>query len=508
MAGTLTPTPYQTVLDGDGVAVSGAKIYTYEAGTTTNATTYTTSDLSVANANPIVADSAGRYVAYLSAGANMRFIIKTSADVTIDDQDNVLSVPGASVNLDVEGTVGEAVTAGQVLYLSSASEASPLTAGLWYLTDADAAPTSTSPQSIGVAVSAIAINTSGTIRLAGLVTTAGAVVVGTTYYVSATAGALASSAPALSRQVGVAMTTSSLLLAATTAVASLLPNPITQDLLFTDNTYDIGKSGASRPRDLFASRNAVIDGTVTLSGGLNTPLVASQGGTGIASYTTNDFLRASGSTALAATAASAVFPYVSPLTTRGDTLVGTSGVATGTRLAVGGANTFLSSDGTDVSWIYIPRVLDSRTGTPFGYTDADTAEKVIWSATIPAGTLATNGDVLEFSCAGLTLATAANHQLFVRVSGTKIFSTQDVDLGDCSWVMRGTIVRQTSVYGQLMVHYDQSTAVDNVRCKEDNIAATTWADAQTFEISAQNGASVQYGIQIRVAQITYFPAAI
>ena len=350
MAGTLTPTPYQTVLDGDGVAVSGAKIYTYEAGTTTNATTYTTSDLSVANANPIVADSASRYVAYLSAGANMRFIIKTSADVIIDDQDNVLSVPGASVNLDVEGTVGEAVTAGQVLYLSSASEASPLTAGLWYLTDADAAPTSTTPQSIGVAVSAIAINTSGTIRLAGLVTTAGAVVVGTTYYVSATAGALASSAPALSRQVGVAMTTSSLLLAATTAVASLLPNPITQDLLFTDNTYDIGKSGASRPRDLFASRNAVIDGTVTLSGGLNTPLVASQGGTGIASYTTNDFLRASGSTALAATAASAVFPYVSPLTTRGDTLVGTSGVAPGTRLAVGGANTFLSADGTDVSW--------------------------------------------------------------------------------------------------------------------------------------------------------------
>ena len=84
MAGTLTPTPYQTVLDSDGVAVSGAKVYTYEAGTTTNATTYTTSALNVANANPIVADSAGRYVAYLAAGQNLRFIIKTSADVTID----------------------------------------------------------------------------------------------------------------------------------------------------------------------------------------------------------------------------------------------------------------------------------------------------------------------------------------------------------------------------------------------------------------------------------------
>jgi hypothetical protein len=153
-----------------------------------------------------------------------------------------------------------------VLYLSSAAESTPLTAGLWYLTDADAAPTSTTPQSIGVAVSAIAINASGTIRLAGLVTTSGAVVVGTTYYVSATAGAITSSAPALSRQVGVAMTTSSLLLAATTAVASLLPNPITQDLLFTDATYDIGKSGASRPRDGFFSRNAVIGGTLGVSG--------------------------------------------------------------------------------------------------------------------------------------------------------------------------------------------------------------------------------------------------
>ena len=264
MAGTLTPTPYQTVLDDDGVAVSGAKIYTYEAGTTTNATTYTTSALNVANANPIVADSAGRYVAYLAAGANLRFIIKTSADVTIDDQDNILSVPGTSVNLDVEGTVGEAVVAGQVLYMSSGAEASPLTAGLWYLTDADAAPTSTTAQTIGVAVSAIAINTSGTIRLAGVVPQQTAVVVGTTYYVSATAGAVTASAPTLSRQVGVAMTTSSLLLAAGTRIVGSIPNPITQDLLFTDNTYDIGKAGATRPRDVFASRNAVVGGDLTV----------------------------------------------------------------------------------------------------------------------------------------------------------------------------------------------------------------------------------------------------
>ena len=320
MAGTLTPTPYQTVLDADGVAVSGALIYTYTGGTTTAASTYTTADLSVANANPIVADSGGRYVAYLTAGANMKFVFKTAAGATIRTQDNILSVPGSAVNLDIQGTVGVAVTAGQVCYLSSGAEATPLTAGLWYLTDADFAVSSTTCQSVGVAVSAIAINTAGTIRLAGVVSSASAVVTGSTYFVSATAGAITTVAPVFSRTVGVATTTSTLLLAATSAVVAQLPNPITQDLLFTDATYDSGKSGASRPRDVFASRKATIGGTLavtgattlsstvstgaltvtgtatvsstlaitgttTLTGGLNTPLVVAQGGSGVASHT-------------------------------------------------------------------------------------------------------------------------------------------------------------------------------------------------------------------------------
>ena len=287
MAGTLTPTPYQTVLDGDGVAVSGAKITTTDTGTGVAAATYTNAALTSANTNPIVADSAGRYVAYLPAGANFTFAITTSAGAAIETQTNIQAVPGSSVNLDIEGTVGEAVTAGQVVYLSSAAESPALTAGKWYLTDSDAAVTSTSPQSIGVAVSAIAINTAGTIRLAGEVNSAGTVVVGTTYYIGATPGAIVSSAPAFSRQVGVGLTSSSLLLAATTAVASLLPNPITQDLLFTDNTYDIGKSGASRPRDLFTSRNAVVGADLTVT----EDIVVSGAGPHAFGAATNDYTR-------------------------------------------------------------------------------------------------------------------------------------------------------------------------------------------------------------------------
>ena len=38
------------------------------------------------------------------------------------------------------------------------------------------------------------------------------------------------------------------------------------DLLFTDATYDIGKSGATRPRDGFFSRNVVAGGTLAVTG--------------------------------------------------------------------------------------------------------------------------------------------------------------------------------------------------------------------------------------------------
>lgn len=56
----------------------------------------------------------------------------------------------------------------------------------------------------------------------------------------------------------------------------------------TDNAQDLGASGANRPRDFFLGRNALIGGTLgvtgvtTLTGGLNTPLTVPNGGSGVA----------------------------------------------------------------------------------------------------------------------------------------------------------------------------------------------------------------------------------
>lgn len=41
---------------------------------------------------------------------------------------------------------------------------------------------------------------------------------------------------------------------------------LTGNLLFTDNSFDIGASGATRPRDIFLSRNATVGGTLGVTG--------------------------------------------------------------------------------------------------------------------------------------------------------------------------------------------------------------------------------------------------
>jgi len=55
---------------------------------------------------------------------------------------------------------------------------------------------------------------------------------------------------------------------------------LTGNLLFTDATYDIGASGATRPRDLFLSRNAVMSGTLNVTGHVTLEGVTSTGAQG------------------------------------------------------------------------------------------------------------------------------------------------------------------------------------------------------------------------------------
>jgi hypothetical protein len=81
--------------DNNGVPLSGGLLYTYAAGTTTPQTTYISNTGVTANPNPIVLDSAGRVVGeiWLTQGQAYKFVLKTSAGVTIGTYDNI---PGAN----------------------------------------------------------------------------------------------------------------------------------------------------------------------------------------------------------------------------------------------------------------------------------------------------------------------------------------------------------------------------------------------------------------------------
>ena len=84
--GTVMPSPVFTGLDNNGDPLSGGKLYTYAAGTTTPLATYSDVGLTTPNANPIILDSGGRATVFLSA-TSYKFVLKTSADVTVWTQD-------------------------------------------------------------------------------------------------------------------------------------------------------------------------------------------------------------------------------------------------------------------------------------------------------------------------------------------------------------------------------------------------------------------------------------
>jgi len=88
--------------NNDGIPLSGGKLYTYTAGTTTPQTTYTTSAGTIAHANPIVLNSSGR----VSSGeiwliaTPYKFVINDSASALIGTYDNIFGIGAASYQVD------------------------------------------------------------------------------------------------------------------------------------------------------------------------------------------------------------------------------------------------------------------------------------------------------------------------------------------------------------------------------------------------------------------------
>jgi len=82
------------LFSNNGVPLAGGLIYSYAAGTTTPAATYTTAAGSIANSNPIVLDAFGRTAneIWLTAGSTYKFILRDSSGNLIGTYDDISGI--------------------------------------------------------------------------------------------------------------------------------------------------------------------------------------------------------------------------------------------------------------------------------------------------------------------------------------------------------------------------------------------------------------------------------
>jgi hypothetical protein len=88
MSALLSPLPIMQFFTAAGVPLSGGKLYTYAAGTSTAQATYTDSTGNTANTNPVILNSRGEANVWIST-SQYKYVLKDSTDVLIWTVDNI-----------------------------------------------------------------------------------------------------------------------------------------------------------------------------------------------------------------------------------------------------------------------------------------------------------------------------------------------------------------------------------------------------------------------------------
>jgi len=87
-------------ISSSGAPLSGAKLYVYNNTTTTPVALFSDEDVTSSAANPVVADSSGRFpYRFVASEGPHTYVLKTSADVTLWSADDIFAHPGAAAPL-------------------------------------------------------------------------------------------------------------------------------------------------------------------------------------------------------------------------------------------------------------------------------------------------------------------------------------------------------------------------------------------------------------------------
>lgn len=110
--------PKFRAFNANGDPLSGGKLYSYAAGTSTPLDTYTTRAGTIANTNPVILNANGEADVWTATGVLYKFVLKDASDVTQWTVDNV---PSGSQESTVQTDLAAAVDPGGRLTLASAT---------------------------------------------------------------------------------------------------------------------------------------------------------------------------------------------------------------------------------------------------------------------------------------------------------------------------------------------------------------------------------------------------
>ena len=109
-------------LDNSGNVLTGGKLYTYAAGTTTPQASYTSGTGVTFHSNPIILDAAGRVPAggeiWLTDGLQYKFVLTDANDVLIGTWDNLIGINSNFLNFYTQEEI-QTATAGQTVFTLS-----------------------------------------------------------------------------------------------------------------------------------------------------------------------------------------------------------------------------------------------------------------------------------------------------------------------------------------------------------------------------------------------------
>lgn len=123
--------------NNNGVILTGGKIFTYTAGTTTPQATYTSNSGVTAHSNPIILDASGRVPSgeiWLTDGLSYKFVIKDANDVLIGTYDNVVGINSNFINYTGTQEI-QTATANQTVFTLTTMQYQPGTNSLSVFVD-------------------------------------------------------------------------------------------------------------------------------------------------------------------------------------------------------------------------------------------------------------------------------------------------------------------------------------------------------------------------------------